>query len=175
MKSWWIASSSGLAAAMAPMRSSLTVTVAVSLSISITLSRTFRPFSGRRRSRPRNMIVTFTFARWFKGAPLSFDSYRVGAIQTYIADSVIADSAPAASAIDGVTLAACQQVGRPIFFAMAIIILAFVPVFTDSLVKEGEGKAWKAHWNIMPPYMRKARDCASLPIFNRCWGRYWRI
>src|SRR6185436_3684516 len=29
-----------------------------------------------------------------------------------------------------VTLAACQQVGRPIFFAMAIIILAFVPVFS---------------------------------------------
>jgi Cu(I)/Ag(I) efflux system membrane protein CusA/SilA len=28
-----------------------------------------------------------------------------------------------------VTLAACIQVGRPIFFAMAIIILAFVPVF----------------------------------------------
>jgi Cu(I)/Ag(I) efflux system membrane protein CusA/SilA len=28
-----------------------------------------------------------------------------------------------------ITLAACQQVGRPIFFAMAIIILAFVPVF----------------------------------------------
>lgn len=28
-----------------------------------------------------------------------------------------------------VTLAACVQVGRPIFFAMAIIILAFVPVF----------------------------------------------
>lgn len=28
-----------------------------------------------------------------------------------------------------VTLSACKQVGRPIFFAMAIIILAFVPVF----------------------------------------------
>ena len=28
-----------------------------------------------------------------------------------------------------VALAACRQVGRPIFFAMAIIILAFVPVF----------------------------------------------
>ncbi len=40
----------------------------------------------------------YTFARRFKGAPLSFDPYRVGAIQTYIADSVIADSAPAASA-----------------------------------------------------------------------------
>lgn len=40
----------------------------------------------------------YTFARWFKGAPLSFDPYRVGAVQTYIADSVIADSAPAASA-----------------------------------------------------------------------------
>ncbi len=31
-----------------------------------------------------------------------------------------------------VTLAAAQQVGRPIFFAMAIIILAFVPVFALS-------------------------------------------
>ncbi|MEI7929820.1 MAG: efflux RND transporter permease subunit, partial [Verrucomicrobiales bacterium] len=31
-----------------------------------------------------------------------------------------------------VTLAACKQVGRPIFFAMAIIILAFVPVFALS-------------------------------------------
>ncbi len=29
----------------------------------------------------------------------------------------------------GVALAACKQVGRPIFFAMGIIILAFVPVF----------------------------------------------
>lgn len=31
-----------------------------------------------------------------------------------------------------VTLIACKQVGRPIFFAMAIIILAFVPVFALS-------------------------------------------
>jgi alkaline phosphatase len=55
----------------------------------------------------RNVIVLivdgcsaeqYTFARWFKGAPLSFDPYRVGAVKTYIADSVIADSAPAASA-----------------------------------------------------------------------------
>jgi alkaline phosphatase len=58
-------------------------------------------------ARAKNVIVLivdgcsaeqYTFARWFKGAPLSFDPYRVGAIQTYIADSVIADSAPAASA-----------------------------------------------------------------------------
>jgi alkaline phosphatase len=40
----------------------------------------------------------YTFARWFKGAPLSFDPYQVGAIRTWIADSVVADSAPAASA-----------------------------------------------------------------------------
>ena len=55
----------------------------------------------------RNVIVLivdgcaaeqYTFARWYKGAPLSFDPYRVGAVKTYIADSVIADSAPAASA-----------------------------------------------------------------------------
>ncbi|MFO7709350.1 MAG: alkaline phosphatase [Desulfobacterales bacterium] len=39
-----------------------------------------------------------TFARWFKGVPLSYDPYQVGAIKTFIADSVIADSAPAATA-----------------------------------------------------------------------------
>jgi alkaline phosphatase len=58
-------------------------------------------------AKARNVIVLivdgcsaeqYTFARWFKGAPLSFDPYRVGAVKTYIADSVIADSAPAASA-----------------------------------------------------------------------------
>jgi alkaline phosphatase len=40
----------------------------------------------------------YTLARWFKGAPLAFDPFQVGAVKTYIADSVIADSAPAASA-----------------------------------------------------------------------------
>jgi len=40
----------------------------------------------------------YAFARWYKGAPLSFDPYRVGAVKTFISDSVIADSAPAASA-----------------------------------------------------------------------------
>lgn len=45
--------------------------------------------------------------------------------------------APAAVRLDAaetlaVTLAAARQVGRPIFFAMAIIILAFVPVFALS-------------------------------------------
>jgi len=40
----------------------------------------------------------YTLARWFKGAPLSFEPYQVGAVKTHIADSVIADSAPAASA-----------------------------------------------------------------------------
>ena len=58
-------------------------------------------------AKARNVIVLIadgcsseqhTFARWFKGAPLSYDPYQVGAIKTYIADSVIADSAPAASA-----------------------------------------------------------------------------
>jgi alkaline phosphatase len=64
---------------------------------------------GRTQAAPtaKNVIVLivdgcsseqYTFARWYKGAPLAFDPYRVGAIKTYIADSVIADSAPAASA-----------------------------------------------------------------------------
>jgi alkaline phosphatase len=59
------------------------------------------------RAKAKNVIVLivdgcsaeqYTLARWFKGAPLSFDPYRVGAVKTHIADSVIADSAPAASA-----------------------------------------------------------------------------
>jgi len=40
----------------------------------------------------------YTLARWVKGSPLSFDKIYVGAVKTYIADSVVADSAPAASA-----------------------------------------------------------------------------
>jgi alkaline phosphatase len=40
----------------------------------------------------------YTLARWFKGEPLALDQIRVGAVKTYIADSVVADSAPAASA-----------------------------------------------------------------------------
>lgn len=40
----------------------------------------------------------YTLARWFKRAPLTIDEIRCGSVKTYIADSVIADSAPAATA-----------------------------------------------------------------------------
>ena len=40
----------------------------------------------------------YTLARWYRGYPLALDGILVGAVQTYIADSVVADSAPAASA-----------------------------------------------------------------------------
>ena len=40
----------------------------------------------------------YTLARWYKQAPLSLDGILVGALKTYISDSVVADSAPAASA-----------------------------------------------------------------------------
>ena len=39
-----------------------------------------------------------TLARWYKGGPLALDGIRTGAVKSFIADSVIADSAPAASA-----------------------------------------------------------------------------
>ena len=39
-----------------------------------------------------------TFARWFKGKPLALDAIQVGAVKTYVADSIVADSAPAAKA-----------------------------------------------------------------------------
>jgi alkaline phosphatase len=40
----------------------------------------------------------YTLARWFKGEPLAQDQICVGALKTYTADSVVADSAPAATA-----------------------------------------------------------------------------
>ena len=43
-------------------------------------------------------IEQYTFARWFKGEKLSIEKHRCGSVMTYIADSVIADSAPAATA-----------------------------------------------------------------------------
>ena len=52
--------------------------------------------------RAKNVIVLivagcsseqYTLARWYKQAPLSFDSLLVGALKTYISDSVVADSA----------------------------------------------------------------------------------
>lgn len=67
------------------------------------------PFSisGMGRPKAKNVIVLivdgcsseqYTLARWYKRVPLSFDSLLVGALKTYISDSVVADSAPAASA-----------------------------------------------------------------------------
>ena len=58
-------------------------------------------------SKPKNVIVLiadgcgseqYTLARWFKGAPLALDTILVGGVKTFIADSVVADSAPTATA-----------------------------------------------------------------------------
>ena len=40
----------------------------------------------------------YTLARWYKGVPLALDEILWGGLKTYISDSVIADSAPAATA-----------------------------------------------------------------------------
>ena len=59
------------------------------------------------KAKPRNVIVIiadgcgsehYTLTRWFKGAPLAIDEILVGGVKTFIADSVVADSAPAATA-----------------------------------------------------------------------------
>ncbi len=58
--------------------------------------------------KPKNIIVMiadgtgsqqYTFARWWKGEPLQIEKYLVGSLRTFIADSVVADSAPAATAL----------------------------------------------------------------------------
>ncbi len=57
--------------------------------------------------RPKNLIVMiadgtgsqqYTFGRWWKGSPLNIEKYAIGSIRTFIADSVVADSAPAGTA-----------------------------------------------------------------------------
>ncbi len=63
---------------------------------------------GEAAARPvKNLIVLiadgcgaehYTLARWFKGEPLALDQICVGAVKTFIADSVVADSAPASTA-----------------------------------------------------------------------------
>ncbi|MDA8126168.1 MAG: alkaline phosphatase [Deltaproteobacteria bacterium] len=59
------------------------------------------------KANPRNVIVLiadgcgsehYTLARWFKGTPLTLDALLVGGVRTFIADSVIADSAPTGTA-----------------------------------------------------------------------------
>ena len=40
-----------------------------------------------------------TLTRWYKGAPLALDSILVGGLRTYSAESIITDSAPAATAV----------------------------------------------------------------------------
>jgi len=56
----------------------------------------------------RNVIVVVgdgmgsahtTLTRWYKGAPLSLDAMYVGGVRTYSADSLVTDSAPAATAL----------------------------------------------------------------------------
>jgi alkaline phosphatase len=81
--------------------------VAVRLVLALCLSAVLITPATALAAQAKNVIVLivdgcsaeqYTFARWYKGAPLSFDPHRVGSVKTYIADSVIADSAPAASA-----------------------------------------------------------------------------
>jgi len=76
--------------------------------LAIWLVLLFLPVSGAQAgSVAKNVILLipdgcsfeqYTFARWYKGAPLAMDAILVGAVKTYIADSVVADSASAATA-----------------------------------------------------------------------------
>jgi alkaline phosphatase len=94
------------------MQESATMVVAARrvLVASVLLGATLlgRAVGGERDAAPvRNVIVLiadgcsseqYTLARWFKGSALALDEILVGGVKTYISDSVIADSAPAATA-----------------------------------------------------------------------------
>jgi len=84
------------------------VSFAVFVVVLVILSvHTHCPVFAAGADRAKNVIVLiadgcsaeqYTFARWFKGAALSFDPYRTGAVKTFISDSIVADSGGANSA-----------------------------------------------------------------------------
>ncbi len=71
----------------------------------------------------------YTLARWFKGAPLALDEICVGAVKTHIADSVMADSAPAATAF----ATGCRTSGKFISVGPKSPTLTGVPAPAPSL------------------------------------------
>jgi alkaline phosphatase len=93
-----------------PRRQPLSLFIIIAVLIAVLPAGCSSPSPGEKKAAPqpiRNVIVLiadgcsaeqYTLARWFKGEPLALDSICVGALKTYIADSVVADSAPAASA-----------------------------------------------------------------------------
>ena len=72
------------------------------------VARTAVLFAAETPQRAKNLIVLiadgcgqahYDFARWWRGGePLAIEEHRVGVMKTHIADSVVADSAPAATA-----------------------------------------------------------------------------
>lgn len=79
-----------------------------------------KPVVAKKAASPKSVIVFiadgcgaehYTLARWFKGAPLAQDAIMVGGVKTYISDSVIADSAPAATAFATGVRASDKQIG----------------------------------------------------------------
>jgi len=74
----------------------------------VTLSLILAPMQGWAAQPPvKNVIILMmdgtasshvTLSRWYKGSPLALDSILVGGVRTYSADSLITDSAPAATA-----------------------------------------------------------------------------
>ena len=111
---------------MKSVRSKMARKVMVFLTVTAILFLGFTAWAAD-QPRAKNLIVLivdgcsteqYTLARWYKGEPLALDEILVGALKTYIADSVIADSAPAASAFAtgqisdpklGLEWAACEQ------------------------------------------------------------------
>lgn len=84
------------------------LTAATAIVIAIGLLTGFVNSAADRSAKPKNVIVLiadgcgiahYTLLRWWKGAPLALDPYLKGAVKTYIANSMVADSAPAATAL----------------------------------------------------------------------------
>ncbi len=70
--------------------------------------------------KPKNVILMiadgtgsqqYTFGRWWKGAPLNIEKHAAGSIRTAIADSVVADSAPAGTAFATGVLTSDKVIG----------------------------------------------------------------
>ncbi|WP_040825435.1 alkaline phosphatase [Thermanaerovibrio velox] len=109
-----------------------------------------------------------TIARWYKGGPLAMDQMQVGRVRTWAAESLITDSAPAATAfatghkasdkaigvlpwsvtMPGVPKVASGDMGRPVASVMeaARLMGKATGIVVTSNVQHASPAGYSAHW-----------------------------
>ena len=127
-----------------------------------------------------------TAARWYKGAPLALDRMALGGVRTYTADSLITDSAPAATAFatgykssdrfigvlpDSVTIPGVPSLSEdlkykpvPTVLEGAKLIGKSVGMIATSTIQHATPAAFSAHWPDRSNYNEIAEQQVYLNV-----------